>query len=215
MNTSLVLTPIEGELRVHDLLLAERLGFERPSDIRKLIKRNLEKLSKFNHIATVARCIDIGNGATRTVVEYYPDQKQSIFLCMKSETDNAFEVQADIVRVYDAYQSGAPISTSYAASLEARCTRLEAMLSELLLVHKPAKPLKTLSALPRPDAHQRVLDYIRPLTEVVVADVQQDAAPDLSRVAIGKVIHRAGWTGKTCWRGTGAMRVWFAPMALH
>lgn len=218
MNTSLVLTPIDGEPRIHDLLLAEHLGFERPTNIRNLIHRNLKnlkKLNKFNHISTVERCIEIGNGATRKVIEYYPDKKQAIFLCMKSETDNAFDVQADIVRVYDAYLSGVPVSPASAAALEARCTRLEALVAELMLAPKLAKPKKPLKALPRPDAAQRVLDYIRPLTEVVVADVQQDAAPDLSRVAIGKVIHRAGWTGKTCWRGTGAMRVWFAPMALH
>lgn len=38
--SSITLTPINGEPRVHDLLLAEKLGFDRPSDIRKLIKRN-------------------------------------------------------------------------------------------------------------------------------------------------------------------------------
>ena len=105
-SNPLTLTAINGEPRVYDLHLAECLGFERPADIRKLIKRNEEKLNKFNHIATVARCIELGNGAKRAVDEYYLDRKQSIYIAMKSETDKAFEVQEDIIRVYDAYLNG-------------------------------------------------------------------------------------------------------------
>ena len=53
MSNTITLTPVNGEPRVYDIHLAERLGFERPADIRKLIKRNEAKLNKFNHIATV------------------------------------------------------------------------------------------------------------------------------------------------------------------
>ena len=103
-SQDLTLTSIEGEPRIHDLLLAKRLGFDQPRDIRKLIKRNEAKLLNFGRCATVARRYD--NGGTPTD-EYYLNQKQSIFIVMKSETDNAFEVQADIVRVYDAHLNGA------------------------------------------------------------------------------------------------------------
>ncbi len=99
------LVPINGELRIHDLELGQRLGFDRARDIRKLIERHLEKLKQINHCATVARRPENGG---REVTEYYLDRKQSIFICMKSETDNAVEVQMDIVRVYDAHLSGEP-----------------------------------------------------------------------------------------------------------
>ena len=102
-NTSIVLTPVEGEPRIQDLVLAVRLGFDRPRDIRKLIERNIEKLNEFNRCATVARRPE--NGGT-PYTEYYLNQKQSIFICMKSETDNAFEVQAEIVRVFDGHLNG-------------------------------------------------------------------------------------------------------------
>ena len=105
-SNSLVLTAINGEPRVHDLELAERLGFDQPRDIRKLIKRNEDKLLKFGHRATVARCIEIGNGAKREVEEFYLNQKQAIFICMKSETERAFDVQIEIVHVFDAYLNG-------------------------------------------------------------------------------------------------------------
>jgi hypothetical protein len=100
-SNSLVLTAINGEPRVHDLHLAEHLGFDRPRDIRKIIKRNEDKLLKFGGCATVARVVE-GNETT----EFYLNQKQAIFICMKSETERAFDVQIEIVHVFDAYLNG-------------------------------------------------------------------------------------------------------------
>lgn len=100
-SQDLTLTPINGEPRIRDLDLAVRLGFSQPRDIRKLIKRNEAKLLTFGGCATVARLVE-GNETS----EFYLNQKQSIFICMKSETDNAFEVQAEIVRVFDAHLNG-------------------------------------------------------------------------------------------------------------
>lgn len=102
--SSLILTPINGEPRIHDLALAEHLGFDEPRMIRKLIKRNEPKLLKFGVCATVSQTS--GELGGRPSVEYYLNQKQAIFICMKSETEKAFDVQADIVRVFDAYLVG-------------------------------------------------------------------------------------------------------------
>lgn len=135
---ALTLTPVDGEPRIFDLTLAERLGFERPRDIRKLITRNQAKLQRFGHCATVARCIEIGQGAKREVAEYYLNQKQSIWVCMKSETELAFDVQAEIVRVFDAYlngnllpgyfehheNNGAPLSAELKKRINRRAQRL-------------------------------------------------------------------------------------------
>lgn len=103
-NKPLVLKPINGEPRILDIDLAEKLGFDRPADIRKLIKRYEEKLNKFSILATVAK---IHEGAGRPSDEFYLNRKQAAFICMKSETDNAFEVQVEIIEVFDAYQNGA------------------------------------------------------------------------------------------------------------
>ncbi|MBV5310503.1 hypothetical protein [Chromatium okenii] len=97
---NLTLVPINGELRIYDLELAECLGFARPADIRKLICRHAKKLREISILATVAK---IHDGAGRPTQEYYLDRKQAIFICMKSETENAIDVQMDIVRVYDNY----------------------------------------------------------------------------------------------------------------
>ena len=100
---ALTLTPVDGGPRIFDLTLAERLGFEYPVDIRKLIKRNQAKLQRFGIIATVAK---IHGAAGRPASEFYLNQKQAVWVCMKSETDLAFDVQAEIVRVFDAYLLG-------------------------------------------------------------------------------------------------------------
>lgn len=101
---ALALTPVDGEPCIFDLTLAERLGFDRPRDIRKLVKRNLPKLQRFGVCATVAQTS--GKHGGRPSVAYYLNQKQSIWVCMKSETERAFDVQAEIVRVFDAYLRG-------------------------------------------------------------------------------------------------------------
>lgn len=105
----LVLTPIEGEPRIKDLHLAERLGFADPYMIRKLIKRNEPKLLKFGIVSTAET---IHEGAGRPTVEFYLNQKQAIFICMKSETEQAFDVQIEIVHVFDAYLTGDFILTN-------------------------------------------------------------------------------------------------------
>ena len=45
----------DGEPRVLDLDLAERLGYERPRKIRDLIDRHMDTLIEFGKCATMAR----------------------------------------------------------------------------------------------------------------------------------------------------------------
>lgn len=123
-SNPLVLTPINGELRVHDLVLADRLCFEHPLNIRNIIKRNQSKLLKFGVLSTMEKTS--GELGGRPTSEFYLNQKQAIFICMKSETDKAFDVQVEIVRVFDAYLNGelkheqpVPHPTLTAAQLQA------------------------------------------------------------------------------------------------
>ena len=111
-TSALVLTPIQGEPRMKDLDLAVRLGFERPRSIRNLIKANLKKLNEFNVCYAVEQTS--GELGGRPATEYYLNRKQAIFICMKSETDNAVDVQMEIVQVYDAYLSGESAHPTFA-----------------------------------------------------------------------------------------------------
>lgn len=99
---ALALTPIENEPRIRDLDLAERLGFVEPRAIRKIIKRHEAKLLSFGTRSTVSRVTITGQPSE----EYYLNQKQAIFICMKSETDKAIDVQMEIVHTFDAYLKG-------------------------------------------------------------------------------------------------------------
>ncbi|HAO32341.1 MAG TPA: hypothetical protein PLP22_00305 [Candidatus Competibacter sp.] len=103
-GNALSLTVIEGGPRILDVQLAEHLGFERPVKIRDLIKRNEAKLLSFGVLPTVGKTS--GELGGRPTAEYYLNQKQAIFICMKSETERAFDVQVEIVRVFDAYLNG-------------------------------------------------------------------------------------------------------------
>jgi len=154
--SSLTLTPINGEPRVHDLILAEKLGFERPTKIRDMIKRNADKLRAFGPLPAVERVINGGNAR-----EFYLNQKQSIFICMKSETEKAFDVQADIVRVFDAYLSGtvtvtAPMVRDLKIRDLAYCVRVFSLSRDLWSKQQMLYAIKRLCdemRMPMPPAH--------------------------------------------------------------
>ena len=158
MSTVLSLTPINGEPRVHDLHLATHLGFADPYMIRKLIKRNESKLLSFGIVSTVET---IHEGAGRPTNEYYLNQKQAIFICMKSETEKAFDVQADIVRVFDAYLNGEvhgnlPLSRDLKVRDLAYCVRVFSLSRDLwskqMMLFAIRRLCRELS-LPLPPAH--------------------------------------------------------------
>lgn len=67
-NSTSLINPvlIENELRILDIDLAQRLGFERPRNIRKLINRYLNELDEMGTRATVERVINGGKAK-----EYY------------------------------------------------------------------------------------------------------------------------------------------------
>lgn len=76
MSNALVLTPLNGEPRIHDLLLAEQLGFEEPRSIRKLIKRNEDKLLQFG-VLFKKQCMTI---TKKPYNEYYLNKEQISFI---------------------------------------------------------------------------------------------------------------------------------------
>lgn len=90
--------------RVHDLRLAEALGFGQPYDIRPLIKRNGEELSKHGEVfGTVPKTSPNGG---RPTTEYWLNEPQSILICMFSRTDKAAEVRREIIEVFMAWRRG-------------------------------------------------------------------------------------------------------------
>lgn len=95
---------LEGEFRVLDTDLAERLGFERPRDIRKLITRWLGELQQLGVCAAMAQTSGAKGGRPTTV--YYLNRKQAIFITAKSETPEATDITIEIIHRFDEYELG-------------------------------------------------------------------------------------------------------------
>lgn len=91
----------EGELRVHDVLLGNRLDYAKPVDIRKLIGRWEVELARMGTVATEAT-VNRGQKAT----EYYLNRRQAIFITAKSDKPEATDITIEIIERFDAYEHG-------------------------------------------------------------------------------------------------------------
>lgn len=101
------LTEISGEPRIRDLDLAERLGFERPRDIRKLIERNRSEIEAFGTRATVAHVVR-GNPTK----EVYLNEEQALVVAVLSNAPQAPAVRAMLIRTFVTYRRGHQTSPS-------------------------------------------------------------------------------------------------------
>src|SRR5262245_28179119 len=104
MITAQDLQLIEGKPRVLDLKIAERLEFDRPRSIRKLIERNKERLSRRGEVCSIMSQTSDAGGRPGT--EYWLTKWQAIKICMWSEAPNADAIQDEIADVFDAYTDG-------------------------------------------------------------------------------------------------------------
>lgn len=94
-----------GTPRTRDLDLAAWLGFERPRNIRKLIRRMEAegKLTGIDWRSTVGRQ-STGNGASRefAVTEAWLTREQALLVAAQSDTPQAWAVVRMMARVFDA-----------------------------------------------------------------------------------------------------------------
>ena len=103
LSISDINTTINHEPRIHDLRLAEALGFERPRNIRLLIQRIEKALESFGNLF----CFTVKqNTRGRPGKEYWLNEKQALYLCTKSEAPNAIDITIEMVEVFYAVKSG-------------------------------------------------------------------------------------------------------------
>ncbi len=100
-STEVALREVDGEPRVRDLDLAEKLGFDRPRDIRKLIERNIVEIERFGTCATVAHVVR-GNPTK----EFHLNEEQALLVSVLSNAPNAAAVRAMLIRVFVAFRRG-------------------------------------------------------------------------------------------------------------
>ncbi|WP_237905030.1 hypothetical protein [Azospirillum brasilense] len=137
----------DGEPRVSDVILAERLGFVQPRDIRKLIERNRAELETYGEVcATVAQTTEKGG---RPGKAYYLNEGQALVICALSRTPQAALVRRQIIEVFLAYRRGKLASPEGAAlaALAAEVGRLAAVVGEL--VAGAAKPVQIAAEKPK------------------------------------------------------------------
>lgn len=98
------LTLIEGheEPRIHDLELAEKLGFERPRTIRQLIERHMERLRRAGEVEIIK--MSPPQGGTKTN-NYYLNETQATFITSQSKTELALDITMQIIETYVAWRN--------------------------------------------------------------------------------------------------------------
>lgn len=101
-NSLIVLETVEREPRVLDIVLADRLGFALPYDIRKLILRHREELETYGEVfATVAKTTSRGG---RPGKMYYLNEPQALAICALSKTPAAAKVRQALIAAFLAYR---------------------------------------------------------------------------------------------------------------
>lgn len=117
--------PAAAEARVQDLALAERLGYRRTTDIRKLIKRHAPMLEAMGSLRQHAAMIVTGKGAKRSVTEYHLNRAQTAFIIAKAGTKIADSLAVMMAEVFALFSEGkiAPTSDDAEAELAAAAER--------------------------------------------------------------------------------------------
>lgn len=147
----LVVQAIDGEARIRDIGLAERLGFETPRMIRKLIKRHLPALDELGPRSTVERVI---NGGEAT--EFFLNRKQAIFITAKSETATATDITIEIIEKFEAYERGLidtpPLDPMVILEDPAKLRHLLLTYNEMVIAHKA----EIADLTPRAEGYERI-----------------------------------------------------------
>jgi len=120
---------VEGEPRVRDLDLAERLGFHTPGNLRRLIKRNSDEFVRYGFLASVAKIPDRRGGRPGT--EYWLNEPQALLVCMFARTRNSADVREQLIRVFMAWRRGELGSAAEVAELRERQAALEAEMAAI------------------------------------------------------------------------------------
>jgi len=95
----------DGDPRIQDLRLAERLEFERARNIRHTIKANLKELKAFGEVPLIRQRNPSRKGGG-AVQAYWLNRKQALFIIAKSNTERAALILMEMVEVFDHYLEG-------------------------------------------------------------------------------------------------------------
>lgn len=106
---------LNGETRIRDTDLASKLGYDRPTNIRTLIKRNLTALEAMGLVLQSEAPFSSGKGTVKTTTEYRLNQAQAAYLISKARTKEATNMAILIAEVFALFAGGHLAPTSLEA----------------------------------------------------------------------------------------------------
>lgn len=110
--------PMVQEATIQDLKLAEALGYSRPTDIRKLIKRHTPSLERIGSLRQRGVMIEAGKGARRQGIEYHLTKAQAAFITSKAGTARADSHTVYVAEVFAMASDGKLVAANEEAAQE-------------------------------------------------------------------------------------------------
>ncbi len=110
------LITIDDAPTVRDIVLAERLGFAKPLNIRELIRRNREEVEAFGGLCHHGT--NSGKAGGRPGREFYLNSQQAMLVTILSKTSVAAKVRRQMIEVFDAATRDATAAPAAAPVVE-------------------------------------------------------------------------------------------------
>lgn len=95
---------VEGEARVIDTDIGERLGFARPDMIRQLIRRNLAEVEMHGRLSRSVT--NPGSLGGRPSEAFFLNEGQALAVAVLSRAEKAAEVRCMLIKVFQAWRNG-------------------------------------------------------------------------------------------------------------
>ena len=192
--------------RVRDVEIAERLGFDRPVTIRKLIATHADELARYGVVSSLE--ITTGPKGGRPGTEYHLNEGQALCIAALSRAPHADDVRFALITTYAAYRRGliAPSGTDLTpgvvggvvkAVTGAMEKRLEARLEEII---NEALPRLVESALER-DPRYTAVSFVPALDVLKRHNVPPKGRRGLSNKVSARLRHwcaRLGMSPRMC-----------------
>jgi hypothetical protein len=122
------LRPFEGEPRVHDLRLADVLGYQGAKEVRQTIRRHRDELLMHGVLAQSEAKPLRGSTGGRPERAFMLNEPQALLVCMFSRTERAAQVRNQIIQVFLAYRRGQLVEGDGWSRIERRIDQLERLM---------------------------------------------------------------------------------------
>jgi hypothetical protein len=109
---------VTEEATVQDLKLAQALGFERPTNIRNLIKRHRPTLEAMGLVLQSEAPIRSGKGRVSMVTEFRLNPAQAAFIIAKAGTKRADSLAVLMAEVFAMFSAGKLVAADEDAAEE-------------------------------------------------------------------------------------------------